>query len=246
MLRFNIQPTDPSKTLSDEDIGFVIQQIEIAAAITAEGPPKGFDNWSEVEQSQYFQNKMKGYVMTPPTVGKCAWSVFNVAATLLAHSTLVSPTNFTNETLLLGTRFGARYMLALAVELALKHATISLTNSDYPRIHELDKLWRFFAKQAPNDAQEIRERYLESSMEKATHPLRSFHWSDAQSLDDVMKSRNNEWLLRYWFEPENYSKEGIHHGNNLGPLALAFTAIMEHCPENPGVDPEFRTESKPS
>ena len=233
MLRFNIQPNDPSKTLSDADISFVMQQVEIAASVTAGGPPEGFENWSDEERSQYFQDKMKGYVMTSPTVGKCAWSVFNVAATLLINSTLILPNNFTDETLLLGTKFGARYMLALAVELALKHATISLTNSNYARIHELDKLWQFLAKQAPNDAQAIRERYLKSSMEKASHPLHSIHWSDTRSLDDVMKSRNNEWLLRYWFEPENYSKDGIHHGNNIEPLAHAFMAIMEHCPESP-------------
>ena len=169
--------------------------------------------------------------MTPPTVGKCAWSVFNVAATLLAHSRLISPNNFMDETLLLGAKFGARYLLALAVELALKHATICLTHINYACVHRLDKLWQDLAKEAPNDAQAIRERYLESSKEKAGHPSLSIHWSDAQSMDAVMKSRNNEWLLRYWFEPENYSRDDIHHGNNIEPLALAFMAIMGHCPE---------------
>ena len=232
MLRFTLQPNDPSSTLSEEDIIYIMQQMELVASVTAGGPPEGFENWSDEEQDQYFQEKMKGYVMTPPTVGKCAWSVFNVAATLLGHSTMIAPNNFDDETLLLGAKFGARYLLALAVELALKHATTALTNRKYARIHELEKLWQVLAEHAPDDAQAIRERYLELSTEKASDPMRSIHWSDARSLDDVMKSRNNEWLMRYWFEPENYSKDGIHHGNNILPLAFAFVAIMEHCPEN--------------
>ncbi len=230
-MSFNIQPSDPSRTLSDEDIALIIQQMAIATRITTGGPPEGFENWSDEEQKQHFESKMKDYVITPPTVGKCAWSVFNVAVTLQVYSNLIFPNNFMDDTLFLGTRFGARYLLALAVELALKHATIRLTNTNYEQIHRLNELWQNLAKEAPNDAQAIRERYSESSKEIVNQPLHSIHWSDAQSIDDVMKSRNNEWLLRYWFEPKLYSRDDIHHGNNIEPLVVAFKAIMEHCPE---------------
>ena len=59
MMSFNIRSNDPSKPLSDEDISFIMQQMEIAASVTSGGPPEGFEDWSEKSKGNILKTKCK-------------------------------------------------------------------------------------------------------------------------------------------------------------------------------------------
>ena len=233
MMNFNIRKNDSSETMTDGEIAFLDQQLRIIAAVIKDGPPVGSQNWTEEQWHQHFQTRLASYTMTPPTVGKCAWSVFAVVQLLAGCSRDLDPlAGFQQESLFLGAAYGAQYLSALAVELALKHAISQSPNPKYPHTHKLDQLWQALVAAHPEIADQIRSHFLDNrSASHPTNPSQTGHSVIDLTIDQVMKDWNNHWELRYWFEPRPHVKEDVHHGNNLMPLVIAFLAIMYCCPE---------------
>ena len=216
---------------NDEDLPYIAQQLQFLPSLIAQGPPEGFANWTENEKEEYFETLLPRGRPTPPTIGKCAEAVFAVVDAV----NVIKPRNPLesrgSEILFLGCSYGTLYLLALAVELALKHATNSV-GVKYQSVHNLEKLWNELKNADPEGAQRTRDIYDKTARQYDQGTRRNPQWIGGDALDDLFVNRASDWEMRYWFETNPHTKETVHHGNNHLGLAVAFHAIMTAYPSN--------------
>ena len=226
-MQFRIENEDG---FSDEDLTYIAQQMNLLGSIAALGPPDGFADWTEEEQRAYFTSIAPGYKPTPPSIGKCAESVFAISTILISMKPGNPLVSRQSEILHLGCSFGAQYLLALSVELALKHA-IAYAGSKYPREHNLHRLWDALKKADPVGAEQVSEHYKATAQQHGSEvPEQGTRWNNSSTMEEAMQHRADDWEMRYWFESTPHTRETVHHGNNMLPLAIAFDAIIKTYP----------------
>ena len=226
-MQFRLEKADG---FSDEELTYLAQQMNLLGTIATLGPPDGFVDWTEEEQKAYFTSIAPGYEPTPPTIGKCAESVFAISTILIMMKPGNPLASRDSEILHLGCSFGAQYLLALSVELALKHAIV-FAGKKYSRVHNLQSLWNTLKEADPVGAEQVSERFKATARQYGSEvPDQRMRWNNSATMEETMRHRAEDWEMRYWFESTPHTKETVHHGNNVLPLAIAFDAIIKTYP----------------
>ena len=169
---------------NDEDIPYIAQQLQFLPTLFAQGPPEGYETWTESEKEDYFEKLLPRGRPTPPTIGKCAEAVFAVVDAL----NVIKPRNPLesrgSEILFLGCSYGTQYLLALAVELALKHATHSV-GVKYQTVHNLETLWNDLKSTDPEGVERTRDIYGKTARQYGQGTSHNLRWIGRETLDDL-------------------------------------------------------------
>ena len=164
-------------------------------------------------------------------LANCAEAVFAVVGALNVIKPRNPLENRGSEILFLGCSYGTQYLLALAVELALKHATHSV-GVKYQSVHNLEKLWNELKNADPEGAQRTRDIYDKTARQYDQGTHRNPQWIGGDTLDDLFVNRGQRLGNAVLVRNQSPHERNRPHGNNHLGLAVAFHAIMTAYPSN--------------